>query len=288
MHLSPTKRMGFTLVEMIATLVILGILAAVAIPYYFDLQQESERKAAVSSVAEAQGRIHTRFGQLILQGATCDEAIRGVNTLDKIADSTEGGNLVGDFFLESATITEKGTPVTATGRQSGHRLADVARLSVPICTPTDETSGGGSGETGGSEDTTDDYIKEVGSSSWKELCESILHGNNPYGLTLQSGMLIEADGETYIVRWNQYLSTATAQNFINNIQGSGINLIPLNTASANWAQHESDNKWSTPLTYGSLYKDPASGVVYAFAGQYSTVWENLPPAGNWIKIIAAN
>ena len=72
------KQMGFTLIEIVMVLVLLGILAAVAVPKYFDLRAQAEEKAMAAVAAEVQAQVNGKFAQEILktgtEKVTCDTA----------------------------------------------------------------------------------------------------------------------------------------------------------------------------------------------------------------------
>ncbi len=96
------KQEGFTLVEIIAVLVILGILAAVAVPKYFDMQDAARGKAIKGAMGEAKARITLYFGQQLLGGSapsTIDYSGLDASMGDFDLDVTGGGAGTGPIGL---------------------------------------------------------------------------------------------------------------------------------------------------------------------------------------------
>jgi MSHA pilin protein MshA len=64
---------GFTLIELIAVLVIAGVLAAVAAAKYIDVKAGASDKVVDSAVAELQKRVTHHFSNELLMGKRADQ-----------------------------------------------------------------------------------------------------------------------------------------------------------------------------------------------------------------------
>lgn len=127
-----TPRRGFTLVELIAVIIVLAVMAGIAIPKYIDSSDKAKEAADLASIDGITSAMQMAFFDHQLKNAPSSDYITSVNDIAAIMES---GELPQGIVVHGALLED----------QRGHRYLLIAETSTRAARLSDMGTGGQNG-----------------------------------------------------------------------------------------------------------------------------------------------
>ena len=117
--MTKNKKSGFTMVEIIAVLVIIGIMTAVAAPKFISMGQEARNKAVFAGISEAKASLSVAYAKAYLENNGTQPTESEVMTASGL---TAAGEDFGDITVVFNAVDGSDIGLSATGA-AGSKLA---------------------------------------------------------------------------------------------------------------------------------------------------------------------